>query len=128
MALFRRPQGRRFHRIAFGDFGVLPSIKALRISRHLEGLHRDGIGVFGGGEHREECSDFAGALGGVAGGADDGDVSGAGIGDEDEVAFAGEGEGVGAVSDLDHVDALAVVDGVDADGVRVEVLSSGRSR
>ena len=37
------------------------------------------------------------------------------------MAFAGEGEGVGAVSDLDHVDALAVVDGVDADGVGAEV-------
>jgi len=121
MALFRRPQGRRFHRIAFGDFGVLPSIKALRISRHLEGLHRDGIGVFGGGEHREECSDFAGALGGVAGGADDGDVSGAGVGDEDEVANAREGEGVGAVSWIELFDPVIIASG-DSSATRSSIV------
>jgi hypothetical protein len=31
--------------------------------RHLKGFHDNGICVFGGGEHGEECSDFAGALG-----------------------------------------------------------------
>jgi hypothetical protein len=60
--------------------------------------------VFGGGEHGGECSDFAGALGGVAGGADYGDVSGAGVGDEDEVANVREGEDVGAVSDPSRSD------------------------
>ncbi len=91
------------------------------ISGDTEGLYCDSIWVFGGREHGEERSDFAGALGGVAVGADDGDVAGAGVGDEDEVAVAGEGKGVGAASDLNHVDALAVVDGVDADGVGAEV-------
>jgi hypothetical protein len=72
------------------------------------------FGCLAAGSMVKSAPILRGALRGIAGGADDGDVSGVGVGHEQDVDFAGEGEGVGAVSYLNRIDALAVVDGVDA--------------
>lgn len=80
--------------------------------RELEGLVGDGVGGAACGEESEE---------GVVEGADGGDVVGAGIDDEEEVAVCGKRHGGRAVADVNSAGALAVIDGVDGDPLGTEV-------
>jgi hypothetical protein len=94
---------------------------SIRPSRQSGRLHSNRVGVFGGGEPGEERSDFAEVLGGVAGGAEDGDVSGARVGYQDEIAGAGEGESVEAVSWIDLLGLVTFASG-DSSATRPNIV------
>ncbi len=81
----------------------------------FEGFDDNVVGVAAGGEEGEE----GGAV--FALGAEDGDVGGGGVGDEEEVLVGREGEGVGAGAGAYARGHAAVVDGVEGGGVCAEV-------
>src|SRR5271157_33244 len=81
-------------------------------SGEFEGFDGDGVGGATSGEHGEQRP---------RGGADDGDVGGAGIDDKEQVASGGKGQGGGTVADVDGARALAIVDGVDGDHLGAKI-------
>ncbi len=64
----------------------------------MDGFDNDGVGAASGGQDGEEC----GAS--FAVGADDGDVTGVGIGGEEQVFVGREGEGIGCGAGVDAGD------------------------